>query len=611
MTPPLNFSGVPQQPQAMPPYSINQPPQRMPQQPMMYQQFGVVPDSFQGQQPMMMSNAPMMRSGRANLALKNQQLQDQIDTLENQPLPAGGNPVGVGALAVGAAGATAVGASEVAYRWDLDKKLAHEHNGRESQLREPLTDPQIQTITDEVKQAKLQELQRQADVAFYNDKQTIKEAQKIVKGSANLKDAILTQIGNIETLKNEQQKALNAFELEQRAKAYGILNHGKTPDASGKILRVDDIAKEIALLETTPSVTPAVPLADVQKLELDINAVETKITETKELLRQKNSTQQSIVLKEIEALEKKAFKNGFLGFDFKFGAKQTEARNKFGIDLAKTAGQQNYLDYLQEQVNQKTYLEEVVNKGNEYKFGSDHLKDDASYKTWKATQKPTVTISELLGKVDSVLEGDITKLIKEFNDLTGQKNTSFTALQDAYTQNKPYYDYQNNPEKLKKLRELQSKHHMPINTQEIVDARKKLEALEAIENRKPNIPATALEKQGIKTQLDADIQQKISAKQATQTKKTETHASMTIEEAGKFGKAWQNVDDLKAKGFTELAEHSKGAKGVGWKAGALVGVIGAGLTLQQFFAAGKAQEANAAKEAKLAQLRQQQADLGG
>ena len=86
---------------------------------------------------------------------------------------------------------------------------------------------------------------------------------------------------------------------------------------------------------------------------------------------------------------------------------------------------------------------------------------------------------------------------------------------------------------------------------------------------------------------------------------------MTIEEAGKFGKAWQNVDDLKAKGFTELAEHSKGAKGVGWKAGALVGVIGAGLTLQQFFAAGKAQEANAAKEAKLAQLRQQQADLGG
>ncbi|MCX5920218.1 MAG: hypothetical protein NTW61_02670 [Candidatus Melainabacteria bacterium] len=618
MTPPLNFSGVPQQPQAMPPYGINQPPQRMPQQPMMYQQFGVVPDSFQGQQPMMMSNAPMMRSGRANLALKNQQLQDQIDTLENQPLPAGGNPVGVGALAVGAAGATAVGASEVAYRWDLDKKLAHEHNGRESQLREPLTDPQIQTITDGVKQAKLQELQRQADVAFYNDKQTIKEAQKIVKGSANLKDAILTQIGNIETLKNEQQKALNAFELEQRAKAYGILNHGKTTDASGKILRVDDIAKEIALLEKTTPVIPAVPLTEVQKIESQIEAVEAQIKPKVDLLTeitdQRKSIRQNIVLKEIEALEKKAFQNHLL--DWGFSERQKEARNNHGTSLTSSAEQQHYLDYLQEQVNQKTYLAEV-NKGEKVKFGLDHLKSNTEYEDWKKGREAK-QVDDLIREADkktkiklSELEGKGITLNNELAPLRVEHKRLVDIDEDYNNRNTPYQEYKSKMQKLDDLKLLQAEQHTPIKTKEMGEAQKKLTDLETIESKKLKVPEAALEKQGIKTQLDADIQQKISAKQATQPKGKVPDLFATDAEAKGFGKAWQNVDDLKAKGFTELAEHSKGAKGVGWKAGALVGVIGAGLTLQQFFAAGKAQEANAAKEAKLAQLRQQQADLGG
>ena len=108
--------------------------------------------------------------------------------------------------------------------------------------------------------------------------------------------------------------------------------------------------------------------------------------------------------------------------------------------------------------------------------------------------------------------------------------------------------------------------------------------------------------------LEADVRAKITAEQAARdkVKVKVTVDPMDMKEAKGFGKAWQNVDDLKAKGFTNLAEHSTNAKWAGIKAGGLTALIGTGLTIQQFMAAGKAQDITNARAARLDQLRQQQ-----
>ena len=513
MTPPLNFSGVPQQPQAMPPYGINQPPQRMPQQPMMYQQFGVVPDSFQGQQPMMMSNAPMMRSGRANLALKNQQLQDQIDTLENQPLPAGGNPVGVGALAVGAAGATAVGASEVAYRWDLDKKLAHVDEGK------PVVTPTLD--------------------------QQAKDAIKI-KATKDAIDKLNTE-------------ALQTFKQEQLTKAQAIVTNATS---------VDD-----AIVKLNAS-TPEAPTGKLLK-DKDLAKLKTDIETTEDLITKKTG--------EIKALRIK-----------KTGTARVDCI-KLAEDIALG-----------------------IHPGHKLIRQSPKMRAEAQ----AAFIQPEIEALKIeLETINTAHKAEVLKLIDE-NNISGvnqyiaDKKLSISAsLTDIKTPQggNAYLDYLESQPKLNKVLtekraivseqttlarkiEEHTKHTQDLN---------KLKELKKVAPPIHNTTPTLNEQT-----LQAEINRRITDAESKLVQPKPNTPILDADAKG-FGKAWQNVDDLKAKGFTELAEHSKGAKGVGWKAGALVGVIGAGLTLQQFFAAGKAQEANAAKEAKLAQLRQQQADLGG
>jgi hypothetical protein len=516
MTPPLNFSGVPQQPQAMPPYGINQPPQRMPQQPMMYQQFGVVPDSFQGQQPMMVSNAPMMRSGRANLALKNQQLQDQIDTLENQPLPAGGNPVGVGALAVGAAGATAVGASEVAYRWDLDKKLAHEHNGREIPAT-PLTDTEKAEIKIEARKDAIDKLNTEALQTFKQEQLT--KAQAIVTNATSVDDAIVK---------------LNA----------------STPEApTGKLLKDKDLAK----------------------LKTDIETTEDLITKkTGEIQAVRKSGKWLLVTDYIKPAEDIA-----LGINF--WDRVTRQSSNMRAE-AQAAFMEPKIAVLKSELEKiapahKAEILKLIDKNN-ISGANQYMATNSLRGKGISAYLPDIKTGDGGNAYLDYLESQpkLNKVLTEKQAIVSEQTTLAKQI-EAHTK------HTQDLNKLKELKKVAPPIHntTPTLNEQTLQAeinRRITDAESKLVQPKPNTPI-----------LDAD--------------------------AKGFGKAWQNVDDLKAKGFTELAEHSKGAKGVGWKAGALVGVIGAGLTLQQFFAAGKAQEANAAKEAKLAQLRQQQADLGG
>jgi hypothetical protein len=197
MTPPANFSGVPQQPQALPPYGVNQQQQQqVQQQPQVPQQFGNVPANFQGQSPYSTQPATMMRSGRASL----EQLQQQIDQLENQPLPAGGNPLLAGAITLGATAALTTGVSEGAYRWGLDTKLAHAKNGTETPA-ERLTPKREADIRKQVEAAKLDAVnEAKVNKHFADHKTTI---DGIVSDAVGIEDAIDKQTKKIGVVTNE------------------------------------------------------------------------------------------------------------------------------------------------------------------------------------------------------------------------------------------------------------------------------------------------------------------------------------------------------------------------------------------------------------------------
>ena len=627
MTPPLNFSGVPQQPQAMPPYGINQPPQRMPQQPMMYQQFGVVPDSFQGQQPMMVSNAPMMRSGRANLALKNQQLQDQIDTLENQPLPAGGNPVGVGALAVGAAGATAVGASEVAYRWDLDKKLAHEHNGREIPAT-PLTDTEKAEIRAKAEQAKLTELNDEAvKKHFATNEKTIKS---IVNDALTIEDAIGKQTASIQALGTTPKDELSALQAEKRLALSKVIDDTATAPLS------DLEAKIQALKTATQPTRHDAWIKESKRLDGAVNKAETSITEFEKAKKQSSiqidAKKKVLALEAIQELENKAF--GAPSWTEKnHSAKSAKFRDEWvkeakaffndpTVDSIDPKTQPKYMEFLTEKINERKFKKE---EGIQY---NETLKDGKlkAFEEWKADpansaklEKPvdlqkTYDDNRNLKQLEAKVTESKQKLIE-----ARQQRTKAEGIRDDYKnsdKSKPHLEYQEKLEQRDKIATIEKEHTARVkqveatHTKALTEAKNKLTQLEGIKAKQPS-KITKLTSGFDTTNVEAEVLRAEEKALANKSKGKVPDLFATDAEAKGFGKAWQNVDDLKAKGFTELAEHSKGAKGVGWKAGALVGVIGAGLTLQQFFAAGKAQEANAAKEAKLAQLRQQQADLGG
>ena len=132
--------------------------------------------------------------------------------------------------------------------------------------------------------------------------------------------------------------------------------------------------------------------------------------------------------------------------------------------------------------------------------------------------------------------------------------------------------------------------------------------MEDIEKKQPKaltVEEAVRDRKIEKSKLEAEAKAKIDAEYAAKPKGKAVHAPLDLKEAEGFGKAWQNVDELKTKGFTELAEHSSNAKWAGIKAGGLTALIGTGLTIQQFMAAGKAQEASNARDAKIAKLRSQ------
>lgn len=77
----------------------------------------------------------------------------------------------------------------------------------------------------------------------------------------------------------------------------------------------------------------------------------------------------------------------------------------------------------------------------------------------------------------------------------------------------------------------------------------------------------------------------------------------TVGEKG-LGKAWtNNADELTKAHFTDLAEHTKGARTWGAVAGGTMAILGTGLTLWQLSESGKAEQASKERQAKLAELR--------
>jgi hypothetical protein len=99
-----------------------------------------------------------------------------------------------------------------------------------------------------------------------------------------------------------------------------------------------------------------------------------------------------------------------------------------------------------------------------------------------------------------------------------------------------------------------------------------------------------------KTAVDAEL---TSHEQFLKNRKNKT-----LKDVEGLSKAWtNNADELTKAGFTDLSEHTWGARKVGLGAGAVMAVLGTGLTLWQLSESGKAEQASKERQTKLAELR--------
>ena len=634
MTPPANFSGVPQQPQALPPYGVN-PQQQQPvqQQPQVPQQFGNVPANFQGQSPYSTPPATMMRSGRASL----EQLQQQIDQLENQPLPAGGNPLLAGAITLGATAALTTGVSEGAYRWGLDTKLAHAKNGTETPA-ERLTPKREADIRKQVEAAKLDALNEAKVNKHFADHKTI--INGIVSDAVNIENAIDKHKRKQGTLSSEYKAQLNALDEPHRLALSKIVD----PTATTSLLDLDQKLQELnAATAKTPTGfdTWANELKTAQeKLSFTEQTLTKLFTENYSAIRRLDTAKDLIGMTQILALEQEAFgkkiKRPFREVKYQLDnpagkrsswiAKAQEFHNNDQkVGTAGTDYQQKYIQFLEERINERRFREQI----GLIEVRVLNATEAADFEKWKqapGNSRQAIDLQETF-KVHQKkllpLENEVLRIEKEYTLHKNNKNSLNKTIQKLNApsgksvgaiENRNHLEHQAKVEQQGKIATLEKEHTAKVQAAEAahkVDldtAKGKLQTLKDIQTKQPKA-LTVEEAVGNKKinpkQVEADAKIKINEEYANQPKGKAVHAPLDLKEAEGFGKAWQNVDELKTKGFTELAEHSSNAKWAGIKAGGLTALIGTGLTIQQFMAAGKAQEASNARDAKIAKLRSQ------
>ena len=620
MTQPANFSTVPQQP--MYPYNNQKPVQPPQQQTPTTTQFGTVPAEFTAQ-----SANRSVRTGRTP-----QERADEIQLLQNYPLPTGGNPLLAGAITLGATAAVTTGVSESTYRWGnggLASKLNHVDNGKKMATA-TLTDPDKKQITTDAQTAKLQQLQADADIAYHQTHQ--KTIETIIPNASSVEAAIADQTANVQALEAAKQAELTNLQSNRRASLQAIVE----PNHTGQLNETELTAKVQVL---NGNLTPAGYSewqADVKAAKMNLesanaNLKDTEITYNK-AQRNLNNTKQAVATQTMEALEKEAFgtkKRGLWGGEF-FELKESATLQRAGwIDNARAFhndqsvdfgggqdSQQKYIQFLEEKINEKTFREQKRIKGYE----AFTPEQQASYDAWKqkpGNVKPPVYLDEVIAKNKVVLFEEQILQSTESNRTKAQaKKASYETAYNDLTDGTQYADHLNyevNQNKQVAVAELEAKHTTAVQSAEashtaaVADAKAKLQQLETIRQNKPTINTNDTD---VKAKIDAEVKQQLITAEEDLPKTPIAVDPMEIKDAEGFGKAWQNVDELKAKGFTELAEHSTNAKWAGIKAGALTAVIGAGLTVHQLMEAGKAQDVSNARQARLDQLRKEQ-QLGG
>jgi len=651
MTPPTSFSGVPQQPQALQPYGVNQQQQQYQQPLQVPQQFGNVPAGFTGQPSMTPYNytyqqQPFQPANRVRSGRSQQAVADEIQVLENTPLPAGGNPFLAGALTLGATAAVTTGVSAGAYHWGLDEtKLAHADNGTEKPA-DPLTDTEKAKI-------RAKTLEAQAKVNFEAANQA-----KIVQitgaaATVNVAEAqteVKNKISQLETAKSSALQKLETNNLNDLKLIVDPFNE--------KTLSADDLKTEIDRikgLKEIPTDEYKTWKRAVEGKNHEIKKAEELVGRTEKALNEKkrqiNLRELELGSKKVADLKKLAFGTGRNNGDLSViqesswgdeAAKLWNQANpdktpKLSLNNALASDHQAYVDYFIEKINERKYKQTVIyNEKNVMGQNTNRsltadqvntpltLEQRTAYETWKRANPNTVINLEAEFKKDDIHQKLVRELEKpqlHYDNAVSNKNTldsaKTTLLESKSSNGVSFEAYSSDSPKLAEIKrqELRHQNAVKLETQRhealLSEEKRKLTKLNQLETdmakAPPAIDESKLDAKQKKV-LEADVRAKITAEQAARDKVKVKIAvdPMDIKDAKGFGKAWQNVDDLKAKGFTNLAEHSTNARWAGFKAGALTALIGTGLTIHQFMEAGKAQDITNTRAARLDQLRRQQ-----
>ena len=383
------------------------------------------------QQPFQPTNR--VRSGRTQQAVA-----DEIQVLENTPLPAGGNPPLAGVVTLAATAAVTTGVSEGAYRWGLDTKLAHAKNGTETPA-DPLTPERKDEIRASVETEKLDVVNKAKVEEYFTKNQ--EEIQRIVPDAITVEDAIDKQKAKIDDLKTTQQGELSTLNTQKQQALKAIV----APATSGVLTEAEINTKVSALnvAKHTGFDAWAKELNDLTtaKTTADnaLKVAEDAFTNAKNA---KNTKILQIGQDVIQNLERKAF--GYqvpLKPESYWGGGITLQRNsrieqakKWHLDAGRTFLES---DFYSVALDQPKYIEWLEHKINERKFKEVHklkrpLNDSQKqmFEDWKKINEsslPDPTNLTQIYKADTDL--DILNRAIENTMQTEQK--AFNALTEA------------------------------------------------------------------------------------------------------------------------------------------------------------------------------------